>query len=332
MTGTGEIVSPAAEDLQPAKPRNQGIDAFRYLLAYLVVLLHSLPNIGPGAGPWVFWISLICRAAVPFFFVASGYFLKPSTNLEGVLKPVRRLLPVFLFWLAIYTMYDLLSGGRSELPRPGDLLTGGRAFHLWFLPALGAGMALVGLGLGRLGYLATLALCIPIAIAGLVMGSYHDALGLGGVAGRGGLFAAPLLVFFGAAIRKTGFRPTFAFSAALAVGAYAFALGEEALLAARVGAPLVSHPFVIATFMLGPAVFLLARNLPESRVRNTLGQFGGISLTVYASHLAFLRLLSILVDRGQLWQVAAMSIAVFVLATFTAKVMRRIPFLRLVAA
>src|SRR5579871_5387502 len=101
--------------------RNQGVDAFRYLLAYLVVLLHSLPgNAVTADAVWPFWLSSICRAAVPFFFVASGYFLKPAPGLAAVLKPLKRLLPVYAFWFAIYAIWDVLQGGLHQLPHPGD--------------------------------------------------------------------------------------------------------------------------------------------------------------------------------------------------------------------
>ncbi len=120
--------------------RNIGIDSFRYLMCFAVALLHALPSVeGLTAETWATLTASVCRGAVPFFFIASGFFMRvPATwKMEIVARPLGRLLPIYAIWFLVYHVIEAVSLGRFAFPSIRDLITGGAGFHLWFIPVLG---------------------------------------------------------------------------------------------------------------------------------------------------------------------------------------------------
>ena len=78
--------------------RIQSIDAFRIVAAFLVVSLHvnwPVESIGAVMGD-------ICRIAVPYFFVVSGYFYKP----EKTWSTIKRLLKYTLIAVVVYLLVE----------------------------------------------------------------------------------------------------------------------------------------------------------------------------------------------------------------------------------
>jgi surface polysaccharide O-acyltransferase-like enzyme len=124
-----------------------GIDAFRLLAFIAVVLLHTVggkttPQPDPGK-----YIDLLCRFAVPFFFILSGYFLsRRNSNLLITLKNVvMRLAPIFLFWSVFYILLtNLHAAPHFDLRFFKDwIIHGGPGFHLWFLSSLAMNLLLL---------------------------------------------------------------------------------------------------------------------------------------------------------------------------------------------
>jgi surface polysaccharide O-acyltransferase-like enzyme len=63
-------------------------------------------------------VKIACRVAVPFFFITSGYFMKTGSKLdiEIVLKPLRRLLPIYFsdsLFIIFSSVWRLSSLGTS---------------------------------------------------------------------------------------------------------------------------------------------------------------------------------------------------------------------------
>ena len=80
------------------------------ICACMIVAIHCTPN--PSFGDWEWWIANLvgagglCRIAVPWFFVASGFFLAGRFGEErwyskAVRKRVRTLLVPFVIWAMI---------------------------------------------------------------------------------------------------------------------------------------------------------------------------------------------------------------------------------------
>ena len=256
--------------------RERGVDAFRFGLAFLVVVLHTVPPVP---------MQIVTRAAVPFFLVTGGAFLAPERHTPWALiaRPVRRLLPIHLFWLAAdWTLLSLAGPVRVGW---ADLLTGGPAYHLWFLPALGGSLALVGGGIRVTGGRVTGVLCTVLAVAGLLRGGYHPLVAGLIPPGRGAALVAPWCVWLGWTLNR--WRPTLSPARAGALVALALGalVGEEWLLATLSHQPLASHDFLLATPVFGVTTLLLARSLNNVAVVRRASALGQISLGVYTIHL-----------------------------------------------
>lgn len=93
--------------------------------AFLVVIIHCRPVFEQGTVAW--WMKQmlengVCLMAVPFFFLASGFFLAGHLGEQGWYKSalmtrIRTLLVPYLIWCTLFVIF-LLCRGES-----GDLLT-----------------------------------------------------------------------------------------------------------------------------------------------------------------------------------------------------------------
>jgi surface polysaccharide O-acyltransferase-like enzyme len=276
--------------------RDRGIDSFRLFMAIAVVVLHSIPQNLVGRTPvplpaWAPFVDLLCRTAVPFFFIVSGYYaraeLSPSRT---TLRPLQRISPVYLAWLAVYLLFAPLLGEQYSRLSWTSLYDGGPAHHLWFLPALALSLIVVPLARNWLGVRVTGWIVLGLAVIGPIFFAYHRLLGVEHYPWRLSLvvrqLAAPAFVFIGMELRG---RPCPTPWAALlfAVCSY-IALFAESILLSRTLSAFTSYDVLFGTFLLGPATFLLARALSPWPWPDPLVRLGRLSLGIYASHLAFI--------------------------------------------
>lgn len=81
-----------------------------FICACFVVLIHS--TVSPGLGSWQWWVAFvlggegICRVALPFFFLTSGYFLSRHVDEIGwygraIRSRLKTLLVPFYFWTIV---------------------------------------------------------------------------------------------------------------------------------------------------------------------------------------------------------------------------------------
>ena len=68
--------------------RYDAVNILRMVCAYLVMVIHLMAFQVFGDGARYVTSEFICRIAVPFFFITSGYFLYPKVNKEGYLKKI----------------------------------------------------------------------------------------------------------------------------------------------------------------------------------------------------------------------------------------------------
>ena len=80
----------SASELPPEHSFN-GIDLIKFICAYLVMMIHIQPFDG-HAGVYNEYMqcinfamkNIVCRIAVPFFFIASGFLLFRKTDIENI--------------------------------------------------------------------------------------------------------------------------------------------------------------------------------------------------------------------------------------------------------
>jgi peptidoglycan/LPS O-acetylase OafA/YrhL len=139
------------------KPRLIGIDLFKGLAIYAVVILHTDEGIQTPPLVWS-WITDFALFAVPFFLAASFYLainkLYNSPNPYPLRSRLTRLLIPYACWTVFYLLYKFAkysaAGESSQLlslfKDPLSLFFfGGAAFHLYFLPLLITGTFLLKL-------------------------------------------------------------------------------------------------------------------------------------------------------------------------------------------
>lgn len=309
--------------------RNFGIDAGRYVLAFLVILLHSIPqSLSESAPDWAVATGIACRCAVPVFFMIAGYFVRPDqgTVATAVWRPIIRLTPIYAFWMTVYFAACGLTGVRDWTFAPRDLVSGGTAFHLWFIPVLILSTIAVSILIRLAGYRAAAALCILLAAVGLLRGAYYGPIFGEGVGSRNALLIAPAFVCLGAVIARSGWAPSLKTAALLALAGYLM-LCAEMLLIAELGPQRrwVAFDFGAATFVYALGIFALllsARGEAVERVA-TLGSLG---LSVYAVHVLILWWLQPAYGPDPVSRLA-LAMSVLALSTLAALGLQRIPYL-----
>lgn len=301
-------------------------------MAFCVVLLHvnSQTLSIDGDQYWKTIAQMSLRGAVPFFFISSGYFLSPERKDIVLLmtKPLARLAPVYVFWMLSYFIYLRLYQVVPWNWTIRDLISGGAAFHLWFLPALGVGLALVGVGVRIAGMTITGLICLILAAYSLVNGSYHDALGFSGAASPGRTMIAPAYVFIGLLISRSR-RTMKPFPAAISVVlGLALLISEEVLIGLRsTQSSLISHDFVLSTFLLGTCLFLLANAITTGPAIARLASLGKTSLGIYVVHMMIVWPLTSWFGATGLLRSFIVASFAFFLSTLTILTLRRISFL-----
>lgn len=280
-----------------SKERDSGIDAFRYAMALLVICLHILPPaaVSPstpfGLPSWAVVVDILCRCAVPFFFITSGYYFRPERGVWFNIKSkVIRIAPIYLVWYLIFIGVALLVPGKMpEHWRIINLVDGGPGFHLWFLPALIFGLITLTLTLALGGRTLAIAITVLFAVAGPFLAEYHSLVGIVRYPHHLDDFkrqlAAPAFVTFGYLLR--GSRPTnLPLALSLSAVAICAMFIERYTLAVFIGST-TANPAesLFSVFAYGASLFNLSRSLNKYPVASFIGSLGKLSLAVYLLHL-----------------------------------------------
>lgn len=299
-----------------SKSMGAGVDAFRVLLMLPIILVHSWHFAGPVSPGLLSYLPLMAgHAAVPFFFLASGSLLRWQ---EGEVMAVprwllRKLLPLFLVWIAIYVAAAWLAGRGSILQLIGMVDEGGPTRHLWFLPALGFALSLVAVSLRLLGRARTWLIITGMAAIGLFQGGYQLFLGFSGHWLRCGFLTAPLFVMIGVEIarRPVALRPAVAASAAVLF--YLLQVADDVLIATAPAHVPHEHPTVtLATIPYAVSLFLLARSLSGGFILDRLAALRRFNVAIYCMNpLILLALQPLITVRGL---AVAFGLTLFVLA------------------
>jgi peptidoglycan/LPS O-acetylase OafA/YrhL len=138
-----------------ATRRIDGIDLFRGIAAFAVVILHSDEVIKVPPQGWLFFLNF-SAFAVPFFLATSFYLLVDKLgNSSKLIKwsdRFSRLLIPYVFWSFVYIGIKILQFFLKKQPHkiqvllekwPGLIFLGQSEFHLYFIPLLISGILLV---------------------------------------------------------------------------------------------------------------------------------------------------------------------------------------------
>lgn len=126
------------------------IDLAKFVMAILVMSIHIYTGFSSAVHDFI--SNGVARIAVPFFFIASGFFFfrkEENLQLKNLFKTLKRIFLLFLGWTIVYGIYMYFSTFiHGEEPLLNELLFLRRHIflnpyaHLWFLPALMIGLSL----------------------------------------------------------------------------------------------------------------------------------------------------------------------------------------------
>lgn len=126
--------------------RYYSLDLGKFVAAVLVIMIHTAPLSSFSRLGNAILIQIVCRLAVPFFFLCSGYFLRrkleksgtPAIQWSAIGHCIRSLGSVYLVWTAVWILCHLLSGADCFYPAAEwvQYIYPGIYQLLWFMPAL----------------------------------------------------------------------------------------------------------------------------------------------------------------------------------------------------
>ncbi len=294
--------------MTPPSARNASLDALRVLGLLGIIALHVAGGGFRGNRPLGFFVDELSRFAVPVFFLMSAYFWKEA-DLASPLRLTARVaspvLPAFLGIVLLTFAVRLVRNGRLSIePSVENILlilwTGGPAFHLWFLPALVVGAAIVSVLFRYVGQVWATAIAMALFLVGTVFGAYSRLLlgdGFPFWMDRNGVFFAPIFLVAGIVLRRNSDElkaiPLPVIGLAL-VGFAALHIAEGYYIVGRYA---VGHDYSIATLGYAVSVDMLFMRIElRSPVWSILGQ---ATFGAYLIHLLVLEAIVNDLDLGQ---------------------------------
>ncbi len=198
-----------------------GIDWMKLAAALLVVAIHTGPLLSYNREVDQLLTGILARVAVPLFFMASGFLFfrkllgDPQKDRSRLLRYVTKTMRLYAIAILMYVPLNLyrgdFEGGISYPALIRDILVDGTFYHLWYLPALATGLALVYFLHRWVAWRWVLIMAGLLYGAGLLGDSYYGlTLRLGMLDGlydwlfqwmaytRNGLFFAPVFLAIGA--------------------------------------------------------------------------------------------------------------------------------------
>lgn len=338
--------------------RIQGVDAFRLLAIVGVIAIHTSPfrSEGPAYSDLYRFLDIginqVCRFAVPFFFVISGYFwgLKVRSGGDAVaptLKMSKRIATIFVIWSLIYLLplniwgylgygveWSLKAAYQNLVTLSRDPLTlvmQGSKSHLWFFMALLFAVVIsavfVHLKLPR----TLIAVAVALYAFGLLAKAYaYTPLGIHiHFDTRNGPFFGTLL--FVAGYFMSALKPDekwFKYGLALFFGGCALHFLEVLTLSHYFGISLYQD-YVAGTCLMGVGAAMLALSGHRILDNAILARLGQLTLGIYAIHMLFVEWL-LPIDRmthNAWWEVGYVFI-VFGASTLVAFLLSRNRFTR----
>ncbi|MFQ6861278.1 MAG: acyltransferase family protein [Beduini sp.] len=159
------------------------LDVMKYIAAIMVICIHCGPLFEQ---PYLnFFIKqIVCRIAVPFFFISSAYFIRKGSdgNPIYVTSYLKRLIKSYWAWSLVFIPIGLdwihqnlsIAGYLLPFALIYGLIHLGTYYHLWYVPALIFSVYTINKLLKRYSY----KILFIIAVVLFVFGSFETYYGL----------------------------------------------------------------------------------------------------------------------------------------------------------
>lgn len=198
---------------------------FRLIAAFLVITIHTSPLSSVNGTADFILTGVIARVAVPFFFMASGFFLLPEhsgnkrEDQERLIRFIKKVAVLYaaasLIYLPVNIYAGYFKGKHLFLSILKDIAFNGTFYHLWYLPAAILGASITYLLLERLKTRQVFGITLMLYAIGLFGDSYYGITsnvpllrslynGVFTISDytRNGLFFAPIFFVLGGIIAK----------------------------------------------------------------------------------------------------------------------------------
>ena len=289
----------------------------KFIAAILVVMIHTSPLTSISSALNFGLENGIARIAVPFFFVASGYFfyIKIGYNSNEnnkradryLIKYLKRITAMYLIWSSLYVVVDLHA---SYLAHPSivlcvvyylrDLIFLGGHYHLWYFPALLFATGILYLASRKLSLKVILMMAVGLYVIGLLGDSYYGLIKqnefLSGlwqpyfnlfITTRNGLFFGFIYVTIGAFLSERGLlRPNLS---GIGLGLSLIGLVVEVYLLQKFTEPRFYNMMLLQL----PAAYFLFQFLIQVKVPSWSINYKLLrdcSILIYCSHAMFITL------------------------------------------
>lgn len=156
-----------------------GIDYFRFVAALLVVMIHTSPLASCSETADFFLTRIMSRIAVPFFLMASGFFLisqyaYDSRTLKSFLKKTAVLYGISIVLYLPLNLYNGYFSMKHFLPEMlKDVVFDGTMYHLWYLPASMLGAVIAWYLVRKQGIKKAWMITVVLYVMGLLGDSYY---------------------------------------------------------------------------------------------------------------------------------------------------------------
>lgn len=201
------------------------IDYFKIMCALLIVSIHYPIFASIDVGFSHYFNHVICRLAVPFFFISSGFFAAGKIDGKGICKYLKHVMLLYLVYNVLYIPQSFYHVSLEMVDKQliidtvkQFILVGGY-MHLWYLIALGFAIAALKLMVSKLHLSdkSLIGIVVVLYFIGVMGNSYRDLLtGFGFewigqyykifATTRNGLFFGTPFVTAGYLIKKNSYR------------------------------------------------------------------------------------------------------------------------------
>ncbi|PTO40547.1 transcriptional regulator [Enterococcus mundtii] len=207
------------------KNKNQNLYIAQFIATVCVVVVHSGTIVSDPALHFVVK-SMVCRIAVPFFFINNAYFFRMNSKREGdSLKWLRKIVRLYAVIFILYIPFGIqliqqtvhVHLGLLPIVFVTSFFYSGSFYHLWYFPALVFSIVMVRYMLQKLGYRWMLLICLLLFSIGSIetySAFFSDPLLVLGVekyfsvfaTTRNGLFFSPIFVLIGFVLADNKYR------------------------------------------------------------------------------------------------------------------------------
>lgn len=173
-----------SEDIKSQLDSNYNcIDLTKFICAILVLAIHFISDYGENNINFIFSQG-ISRVAVPFFFVAGGYFLANKKNDYTKIRVyLLKIFKLYIIWSVIYFPYELYMWKLSSESIMLDIviyvknfLLVGSFIHLWYLLAVIVAVILIETLLKKISVNKVLFIGFILYILGILGDGYYGVL------------------------------------------------------------------------------------------------------------------------------------------------------------